>query len=408
VVQTTTVRTAPEGTQVANTGTGYLGNNSSQSRSWDGRIDEVRLYNRMLSLSEITVLSLGVPTNIAPVVDAGTNQTVTLTSQVFLHGSFSDDGLPNPPGAPLLKWSVVSGPGTADFADDQSEITPVFFSAPGVYVLRLTADDGQVKTVDDVTITVIDPPTVTISASTNVVYEWGQTRLALVMIERVGSTTWPLTVRYEVSGTASNGVDYNLTADPLVIPAGGASNQLALIPQADDLAEGDESVVITLLPDFFYSVGAASSVAITIKDRPWDDWRFNRFTAVELADDAISGEAADPDGDGLPNLLEYAFHFDPKLADESRGFTGALEPHPSTSADHLVLTFNRRLAPTDLIYRVEVSSDLLMWLSGPAVTEEILPPVANPDGVTETARVRLLEPASVGNPRFARLRVQRR
>lgn len=45
---------------------------------------------------------------------------------------------------------------------------------------------------------------------------------------------------------------------------------------------------------------------------PGQAWKNTRFTAVELSDSQTSGDLADPDGDRLPNLLEYALNRNPK------------------------------------------------------------------------------------------------
>jgi surface-anchored protein len=41
-------------------------------------------------------------------------------------------------------------------------------------------------------------------------------------------------------------------------------------------------------------------------------WQADHFTGAELEDAAVSGLAADPDGDGLTNLQEFAFGMDPR------------------------------------------------------------------------------------------------
>jgi len=43
----------------------------------------------------------------------------------------------------------------------------------------------------------------------------------------------------------------------------------------------------------------------------WADWRAARFSAGQASDAGISGETADPDRDGLPNVFEYALDNDP-------------------------------------------------------------------------------------------------
>ena len=90
----------------------------------------------------ITVKQAPVVTvNQAPTVGAGTNQLIGWpTNQVVLQGTATDDGLPA--GSSLTTgWSEVSGPGTVTFANENSTNTTATFSRPGVYVLRLTADD---------------------------------------------------------------------------------------------------------------------------------------------------------------------------------------------------------------------------------------------------------------------------
>lgn len=94
--------------------------------------------------------------NIEPQVSAGLDQTIVLPAGVTLDGTVTDDGLPNPPAIVTSTWSQVSGPGTTTFVDSSSAATSASFSASGVYVLRLSADDSDLTAFDEVTITV-DP-----------------------------------------------------------------------------------------------------------------------------------------------------------------------------------------------------------------------------------------------------------
>ncbi|TMG89258.1 MAG: hypothetical protein E6H73_17090 [Betaproteobacteria bacterium] len=92
--------------------------------------------------------------NQPPVVFAGVDQTITLPAPAQLNGSAADDGLPNPPAAVTTTWSMVSGPGAVTFGNAQALVTTATFSQGGVYVLRLSADDGSLSASDDVQITV--------------------------------------------------------------------------------------------------------------------------------------------------------------------------------------------------------------------------------------------------------------
>ncbi len=101
---------------------------------------------------------LEVPANLAPVVNAGLSQTITLPAVATLAGTATDDGLPNPPATLSINWSKVSGPGSVSFANAGALNTTASFGAPGSYVLRLTANDSALSTSSDVTITVNPAP----------------------------------------------------------------------------------------------------------------------------------------------------------------------------------------------------------------------------------------------------------
>jgi hypothetical protein len=92
--------------------------------------------------------------NLPPLVNAGSDRTITLPSSASLNGTASDDGKPVPPGQLTRTWSKVSGPGTVTFSSPNAGTTTASFSAAGTYVLRLTASDGALSRSDDATVTV--------------------------------------------------------------------------------------------------------------------------------------------------------------------------------------------------------------------------------------------------------------
>jgi len=89
--------------------------------------------------------------NNPPVVNAGPDQSVQFPDAVSLNGSVTDDGKPTPPDL-TSQWTKLSGPGTVAFGDATSPVTTATFSDPGTYVLRLTGNDSQLSTQDDVTV----------------------------------------------------------------------------------------------------------------------------------------------------------------------------------------------------------------------------------------------------------------
>jgi hypothetical protein len=119
-------------------------------------------------------------------------------------------------------------------------------------------------------------------------------------------------------------------------------------------------------------------------------WRALYFTTSELSDPTITGHAADPDADGVPNLLEYALARDPLVPDSAP----PLLTSTSTSPLNLSVSFFRHRA--DLIYTVEASSTL-----APGSWQVI---ATDPGQVSATDPVVVSDPTP-GPRRFLRLRV---
>jgi beta-galactosidase len=152
--------TSPVGTTPVNTGNGYIGNRAASDRAWSGSIDDLRIYNRLLSDAEVQLLASMPPANLAALVNGGTNQTTLWPANANLNGTVTDDGRPNPPAAVAITWSKLSGPGTVTFGNANAPTTTASFSVGGTYILRLAADDGAVTTVRDVMVTAVTRPTI--------------------------------------------------------------------------------------------------------------------------------------------------------------------------------------------------------------------------------------------------------
>jgi RHS repeat-associated protein len=124
----------------------------------DAGIYVLRLTANDSALTASDELTLTVePRNLAPVVNGGADQTVTLPATAPLSGTVSDDGKPS--GATVTSmWTKVSGPGSVTFANAAALNTTATFGADGTYVLRLKADDTEYSGDDTVTITVNPVP----------------------------------------------------------------------------------------------------------------------------------------------------------------------------------------------------------------------------------------------------------
>jgi hypothetical protein len=92
--------------------------------------------------------------NLAPQVNAGADQSITLPDNgAVLAGAATDDGQPLP-SALTYQWSWVSGPAGVLLTTPTAATTDAGFGVAGTYVLRLTASDGALSNSDEITMTV--------------------------------------------------------------------------------------------------------------------------------------------------------------------------------------------------------------------------------------------------------------
>jgi len=198
-------------------------------------------------------------TNQAPVVSAGSDQSVRLPSSATLDGTVSDDGLPNPPGAVSTTWSLVSGPATVTFGDASAVDTTASFSVDGTYVLRLTGDDGELSASDEVTVTVNpsggttnQAPVVSAGSDQSVTLPASASLDGTVSDDGLPnppgavSTTWSL-----VSGPATGTGTFSpsaTVADPSATFSVEGTYVLRLTADDGELSASDE-VTVTVLPE---------------------------------------------------------------------------------------------------------------------------------------------------------------
>jgi hypothetical protein len=153
--------------------------------TWHGRTNQAKGWLQPVwELSEdVIVENMGGgvpdPNNKAPSLTVGEVAAITLPEHATLTASATDDGLPKPyrrtpsnpdrneqprrPRGVQIKWIQYRGPGKVTFDPEASAVvygepvaltSKVSFAAPGTYVLRAIANDGQLFTSRDVTVTV--------------------------------------------------------------------------------------------------------------------------------------------------------------------------------------------------------------------------------------------------------------
>ncbi len=166
---------------------------------------------------------------------------------------------------------------------------------------------------------------------------------AVFTITRAGNTNFDLEVRYRVSGTASNGVDYSRLPGTAIIPAGARATRIEVAPIDDLLVEGTESVIVAIEPIVCiaifppppgcYEIGPAGHASAWIRDNDGKPTNYPpsvRITAplngaVYPAPTDIAIRAVTVDVDGYANVVEF-FDGTNKIGESSIYFIQAPPP----------------------------------------------------------------------------------
>ncbi|MGL4399529.1 MAG: hypothetical protein ACRCXD_06650 [Luteolibacter sp.] len=282
--------------------------------------------------------------------------------------------------------------GTEIFAStsavDNVELVYQTALSPGRYALRVESAANQFpNNSTDFALAWHSLPAVTVAATVSTAREIdGQS--GLITFHRTGDTTLPLLVPLAVSGSAISGTHFQPLPTSVTFPAGQTTSTLPVIPIADFIAQGNRTVIVAAGADFASVRDVSQAVTVTIEDKPADAWRAAVFSPAELADPAISGDTADPDGDGLPNLVEYALGLLP--------LSSNVPPSPMiNSSGYLALSVAKNPAATDITWGAEVTEDFFVW------------PPADCTETTTTFTARDIVLQTSADRRFIRLKITR-
>ncbi len=96
---------------------------------------------------------------------------------------------------------------------------------------------------------------------------------------------------------------------------------------------------------------------IWIAGPSWGKWRLENFSLPELDNLSISADSADPDEDGISNLMERAIYSNPKIVNASKPIT------IEVSGTNLLITFIRARNADNINATIilEESEDLINW-----------------------------------------------
>ena len=230
----------------------------------------------------------------------------------------------------------------------------------------------------------------------------------------------------DLTGAISHGGSTRIKAGTLGLTQTGLSDTAAFIIDAGAVAalnfEGEDrvgslSINGTMLPDGLYSAtshgGQYASFltgpgALRVGASGYAAW-IAGFPSL-TGNDALP--EADPDGDGLANLLEFV------LVGNPAAFSSGILPAPAATTDAFTLTFQRSdESEGDTVLTLQVGNDLASW---PAANDVVIGAVSDtsgalPGGVTYAIaengaapdQIVITVPVSAGATRFARVRTTR-
>jgi hypothetical protein len=262
--------------------------------------------------------------------------------------------------------------------DDNYDQTPYFASgAFGVHMFLYAASYEAVF--DDVSVSLLPPSNLS--------------PLLPVQTNRTLSTLSSLVVTN--TATDPDLPPNRLTYSLLAAPNGATIDTNGVITWIPTLAQSPSTNVFTTIvtDDGVPPLSATNDFAVVVS---------GPFDGIDLT--TPSQALADPDGDGIPNLMEFALGNDPRTSADSNNGTKTLVAQDSNGR-FLSLQFKRRKNTGGLAlqYLPEVSGDRQTWYSDSshALETSVTPLDAQFDWVT----VKDLTPFTSAATRFIRLRI---
>jgi hypothetical protein len=182
---------------------------------------------------------------------------------------------------------------------------------------------------------------------------------ATITVNRVGGTNGAVSVKYATAdGTGVDGIDYFNTSGTLNWAAGDSTAKTFTVSTINNSAGTTVSVNLLLSNSSGAYIGSLANAVLTITNTPYDSWKTAHF-GDNATNSAIADDFADPDHDGMPNLLEYAVASDPNVAGNDGNLSADLQ-------SGLKLTFRRNTRASDVTFVLQYSGDLVSW--SPLVT----------------------------------------
>jgi autotransporter-associated beta strand protein len=233
-----------------------------------GNLAQIGFFTRALGAGEVSQLYAGTNiANFAPMVSAQADATLLEwpDNRVGLQGIASDDGQPG--GGLSYKWTQVGGSGVALFDSKTNPVTGVTFSAPGVYTLKLTANDGSLSDSHDVVVSVTTNSAPVVYAGVSKALVKGGETVSLtggaqddgLPLSRAGVLTYSWS---QISGPSSATLATPSSNNTLVTLPSAAGTYVFRLSTSDDLLAASNSVTVTVTDRLAPVVTASALIPI--------------------------------------------------------------------------------------------------------------------------------------------------
>jgi hypothetical protein len=233
----------------------------------------------------VTSVDLGAP---------GVSTLSTTPNNSYGTKSGTSMATPHVSGVAALAFSVQPG------ASYQTVRDAIFGGADRISSMTgITASSGRLNAFNTISLVSATAPTVVFGAGDSSLAEIGNN--ATFVVYRFGDTSTALNVPFTVSGSATLGDDYTLSDTSFTIPVGATSASINVTGLTDGLAEGLETVQLTLSSGAGYTVGQSATMPIVLREVPANN-SFATATVIPGASANVTGTNEEADKEpGEPN-----------------------------------------------------------------------------------------------------------
>jgi subtilisin-like proprotein convertase family protein len=325
-----------------------------QDGDWAGiyaQVFRTRIGNTPPTLSQIT-----------PFSGATETQPFTITYQDLLDASNANDGDSDPlsfqietlTSGSLTKNGQPITPGETTLAEGESLVWTPDSAGDDISAFTVRATDGELTSATpvDVKVDVVALPVVTVTPIFSNASEFGIPGIFILSLPG-GALTEDLTVNYTLSGTATNGDDYQPLTGTATIPAGQVSASIIINPIDDQQYEGTETIQVSLATGSDYKGDTNTEHIITLADndpKPAPKPQYGKISVVVHQVSQMNGSNFDEDfivtrqADFLTQITIDGQQWESPVVDENDS------PSPNW-------TFSRNLTAVTVPIRIKIFDD---------------------------------------------------